>query len=113
MCDYFLVKTFGEPLDVFLKSARRPSDFYDAVVLTANMEKNLLPEELLKPVMANVDFYNLYKTIRQMEAELEELEGTASELGDFGAQLGVGASDFGAQPRVGAFFGSSAFGETF
>lgn len=75
------------PLDEFLKSARRPSDFYDAVVMTGNMEQNVLNEELLKPVYANVDFFNLYETIRQIESELAQIELDGMALGDFAIKL--------------------------
>ena len=81
------VTIYSQPLDDFLKSARRPSDFYDAVVKTGNLEARVLNEQLLKPVYADVDFYNLYETIRQIENEMIQLEKEGMGLGDFAIQL--------------------------
>jgi hypothetical protein len=81
------VAIYSQPLDDFLKSARRPSDFYDAVVQTGNLEARVLNEQLLKPVYADVDFYNLYETIRQIENEMIQLEKEGMGLGDFAIQL--------------------------
>ena len=68
------IAVLSQPLEEFLRSARRPSDFYDAVMKTGNNEAYMLDEALLKPVYANVDFYNLYSTVRQIESEMIQLQ---------------------------------------
>ena len=81
------VAVLSQPLEEFLRSARRPSDFYDAVMKTGNNEAYLLDEALLKPVYANVDFFNLYSTVRQIESEMVQLQAEGSGLGAYQAAL--------------------------
>jgi hypothetical protein len=45
---------------------------------------HLLPKALVAPVLADIEFYNLYRTIHQIESELELLEPYREELGTFG-----------------------------
>ena len=54
---------------------------------TGNNEAYLLDEALLKPVYANVDFFNLYSTVRQIESEMVQLQAEGSGLGAYQAAL--------------------------
>jgi tetratricopeptide (TPR) repeat protein len=81
------VATLLPPLEEFLRTVRTPADFYSAIVDTANGAKQQLPKKLVYPVLANAEFYGLYKTVRQIESEERELGRTASQLGAFGQEL--------------------------
>ena len=81
------VAAYMEPLSLFLKSMRRPADYYNAFVQSVNQVKVHLPERLTHPVLADVEFYRLYKTIEQIEWEIQQLSGPGSTLGDTAAQI--------------------------
>jgi tetratricopeptide (TPR) repeat protein len=77
-----------EPLEGFLAQTQRPEDFYAALVSTVNGEQRFgLPKRLTAPVLANVEFYNLYQTVRQIDAELNRVRKDAGALGETGARL--------------------------
>ena len=98
MCRYDLardaINTFNdrvasmmEPMSRFMQSMRTPADFYTAITQTANHQKEFLPEQLIEPVLANVDFYNLYRTIHQIEREQRIIQENMAGLGAFGQEL--------------------------
>lgn len=76
------------PLEAFLNRTTQPAEFYNAVISTAE-EKRVyeLPQKLISPVLANVEFYNLYRTIKQIEREIARLNRDGARLGQFGADL--------------------------
>jgi tetratricopeptide (TPR) repeat protein len=77
-----------QPLEDFLARTQRPEDFYAAVVSTVNGEQRFgLPEKLVASVLANVEFFNLYQTVRQIDAELKRVRKDAGALGETGARL--------------------------
>lgn len=98
MCQYELTRkaidmfngevvSLMQPMEDFMQRMRAPADFYGAVVDTANRTKVQMPERLLQPVKANVDFYNLYRTIRQIESEQKIVQQNIEPLGGFGQEL--------------------------
>lgn len=76
------------PLEAFLAATTKPEEYYNAIVATAAGKKSYnLPDKLLAPVLANVEFYNLYRTIKQIEMEIGRLEKDGVRLGQFGSDL--------------------------
>jgi tetratricopeptide (TPR) repeat protein len=66
------ISPLGIPLKQFLLKTTRPEDYYRALVDTvAGKEVWGLPKTLTAEVLADVEFYNLYRTIKQIEKELE------------------------------------------
>lgn len=76
------------PVESFLQKTQKPEEFYAALVDTVN-GKNVygLPDRLVSPVLANVEFYNLYRTIKQIEKEQARLQADAARLGPFATDL--------------------------
>jgi tetratricopeptide (TPR) repeat protein len=88
------VLPLATPLKSFLVKTVRPEEFYVALVSTLKGQKNYgLPSRLIALVMSNVDFYNLYKTVKQIEYEQSTIKGNAERLGGFGAELSTKLSD--------------------
>ncbi len=82
------VLVLGPPLRDFLKRNRRPEDFYNGVLTSVNKPKTAtLPRQLVSPVLQNVEFYNLYKTIKQIEMEETKVKKFMQKLGPFGQEL--------------------------
>jgi tetratricopeptide (TPR) repeat protein len=82
------ISPMAVPLKQFLLKTVRPEDYYTSLVQTvAGKESYGLPPRLGAPVLANVEFYNLYKTIKRIEKEQETIEGQRSRLGAFGDDL--------------------------
>ena len=76
------------PLESFLTKTTRPEDYYAAVVALSRGEKRYeLPQQLLSSILANVEFYNLYRTVKQIESEQGRLQRSGAQLGEFGTQL--------------------------
>ncbi|MEE2779800.1 MAG: tetratricopeptide repeat protein [Myxococcota bacterium] len=82
------VQPIALPLKQFLDRTRRPDDFYQAVVGTVSGSDIYgLPEAVLPAILGNVEFYNLYRTIKQINSELEKIEPAVESLGEFGTDL--------------------------
>lgn len=82
------VLVLGPPLRDFLARHTRPEQFYEAIVDAVNKPKTAsLPRNLISPVLQNVEFYNIYKTIKQIEAEELKVKGQLARLGPFGQEL--------------------------
>ena len=76
------------PLENFLNKTTRPAEFYKAVVASSERKTVYeLPPRLISPVLANVEFYNLYRTIKQIEKEIRRLDKDGARLGPYGADL--------------------------
>jgi hypothetical protein len=87
------VLVLAPPLRDFIKKNRKPEEFYASFVEAANSKAatTALPRPLQSPVLENVEFFNLYQTIRQIEREEATLKDKLAVLGQ-GAQ---GAGQFG------------------
>lgn len=86
------VGVFFDPLKRFVNAQRQPEDFYLNFVASLNDPKSgavRLPKELAYPVLSNVEFYNLYRTIRQIEREDKQIRSNASRLGPFAQEMAV------------------------
>ena len=82
------ILVLGPPLRDFLKRNRRPLDFYMGLVSSVNMPKTAtLPRKLVSPVLQNVEFYNLFKTIKQIGDEETKVKKYMQKLGPFGQEL--------------------------
>ena len=78
----------GIPLKKFLLSTVRPEDYYKAVVATVEgSDLYDLPERLTATVLGNIEFYNLYKTIKQIELEQSKIRNSGADLGVFGQDV--------------------------
>ncbi len=77
-----------QPLENFLAATQRPEEFYNALVSVVKGEQRYgLPERLVAPVLANVEFFNLYQTVRQIDGEVARVRGDAAALGPFATSL--------------------------
>jgi tetratricopeptide (TPR) repeat protein len=76
------------PLTDFLLKTARPEQFYRALVETVGGKSvHGLPRELVAPVLADVQFYNLYRTVKQIEREIALLSPHVSTLGEFAENM--------------------------
>ena len=88
------VLPLGTPLKSFLVKTVRPEEFYVAVVSTLQGKKSYaLPRRLIALVMSDVDFYNLYKTVKQIESEQALIRQNEAQLGEFGKELSSKLAD--------------------
>ncbi len=82
------VNALAIPLKQLLAKLRTPQDFYKALIGIAEGQKTyLIDRRVIHPVLANVEFYNLYKTVQQIQWEEKELGKVRNQLGQFGADL--------------------------
>ncbi len=81
------VLVLGPPLRDFLQRHRRPEDYYIGILKSVNSPRlATLPRKLVSPVLQNVEFYNLYKTIKQIEAEEAKIKANLAALKEFGQE---------------------------
>jgi tetratricopeptide (TPR) repeat protein len=85
------VAFYQEPLKRFIDGQKSPDDFYLNFVASLNEVPgaNRLPKVISYPVLANVEFYNLYKTIRQLENEERAIRQNQGRLGSFAKEMQV------------------------
>ena len=83
------VNALAVPLKGLLNTLRTPVDFFNAMIKIAEGDKKTyqVDRRIVYPVLANVELYNLYKTIRQIESEEAILRKTGQPLGQFGQDL--------------------------
>lgn len=81
------VTVLSEPLKRFMKEIATPEDYFKAFLDVVNGKRKDLPQSLTLPVLSNVDFYNLYKTIQQIRKEKEEIASKLDRLGEFGKSI--------------------------
>lgn len=83
------VAVFMEPLKRFVAAQKSPEDFHIHMVASINGEpvEPALPMKLAWPILSNVEFYNVYRTIRQIEREIAEWERHRERLGSLGAEM--------------------------
>lgn len=78
------------PLESFIANTQKPEDFYSALVATVNGRKamaNQMPDKLVPNVLANVEFYNLYRTVKQIEKEQARIDKEGGALGNYAVEL--------------------------
>lgn len=85
------VAFFQEPLRRFINAQKTPDDFFNNFVASVNgqLTQANLPTQLTYPVLSNVEFYNLYRTIRQIDREDRLIREAQSQLGGFGKEMMV------------------------
>jgi tetratricopeptide (TPR) repeat protein len=82
------VLVLSPPLRDFLKKNKRPEDFYASFLESVNKKTSAsLPRQLQSPVLSNVEFFNLYKTIQQIDKEEGMIKANLTPLGAFGQDL--------------------------
>lgn len=82
------VNALSVPLKQLLGKLRTPQDYFRALVGIVKQEKTyLIDKRVVRPVLSNVEFYNLYTTVRQIEREERILGQFQNELGQFGGDL--------------------------
>ena len=83
------ILVLAPPLRDFLKKNKRPEDFYTAFIESVNKKSGAaaLPRRLQSPVLGNVEFYNLFQTIKQIEKEEKLVSANLGPLGAFGQEL--------------------------
>ena len=84
------VGVFMDPLKRFINTQKAPEDFYVNFVESMNAPRQtqaMLPRELAYPILFNVEFYNVYRTIRQIEKETAEIQKNQGRLGPFAAEM--------------------------
>ncbi len=82
------VLVLAPPLRDFLKKNKRPEDFYASFIESVNKKSaSSLPRRLQSPVLSNVEFFNLYQTIKQIDKEEGLIKANLTPLGAFGQDL--------------------------
>ncbi len=82
------VLVLSPPLRDFLKKNKRPEDFYSSFIESVNKKSaSSLPRRLQSPVLSNVEFFNLYQTIKQIDKEEALIKANLTPLGAFGQDL--------------------------
>jgi len=83
------VAVFMEPLKRFIAAQKSPEDFHNHLVASVNGQNvdPVLPMQLAYPILSNIEFYNVYRTIRQIEREQVEWERNKDRLGSLGAEM--------------------------
>jgi tetratricopeptide (TPR) repeat protein len=100
MCQYELARealnmfrsevlSLEEPLKRFLAAVKLPQDYYRMFVGVVNgtVKEVSLPRALTFPVLADTEFYGLYRTVTAMDAEVASVEANQAKLGAFGKEL--------------------------
>lgn len=78
------------PLEAFINNTSKPEDFYGGLVAAVNGKQSgqfKLPEKLVSNVLANVEFYNLYRTVKQIEKEQARIDKEGGPLQNYQAEL--------------------------
>jgi tetratricopeptide (TPR) repeat protein len=83
------VNALAIPLKRLLAKLRRPQDYFNALKKIAEGDQKLqvIDRRIVYPVLANVEFYNLYKTVKQIQWEEDEIAKVKGQLGQFGEDL--------------------------
>lgn len=82
------VNALAIPLKNMLRKLRSPQDYWRAFVGISEKRKGYaVDRRVVHPVLADVVFYNLFKTVRQIEWEEKEIRKVQNKLGGFGTDL--------------------------
>jgi len=77
-----------QPLENFLAATQRPEEFFKALVSMVNGQQLYgMPERLVASVLADVEFYNLYQTVRQIDGEIARVRKDSGALGAYATGL--------------------------
>ena len=72
----------------FLAVARSPEDYFRAVVsAVSNKPGGPLPARIVSPILANVEFYNLYQTLKSLDREIGLVTANRAHLEALGHEL--------------------------
>ncbi len=76
------------PLKKFLASHTTPKALFDGLTQAANGGEGVnLPASFVESVLGDIDFYNLYRTVRDLEGEIDLLKVEGQSLGDYANDL--------------------------
>lgn len=76
------------PLRRFMDAQASLENYYDAFLKSVNEpDDKSLPQVLTLPVMSDVEFYNLYRTIKQIDKEISMIQGNSGALGAFAEDM--------------------------
>ncbi len=77
------------PLKRFMEAQTSLENYYSNFLQSVNEpgDSKGLPKELTWPVMSNIEFYNLYRTIRQIEKEATAISRDKARLGAFADEM--------------------------
>lgn len=76
------------PLRRFMDAQPSLEAYYFSFLKSVNApDEKSLPRDLTLPVMQNVEFYNLYRTVRQIEKETQLIKDNAGQLGEFATEM--------------------------
>jgi hypothetical protein len=82
------VSALAIPLKKMLSELRTPQDYFNALIgVVQGQPTYQIDKRLVQPVLANVEFYNLYRTVRQIESEEKVVTGWTAALGQFSTDL--------------------------
>jgi tetratricopeptide (TPR) repeat protein len=87
------IAIYIDPLKRYVNAQKSPDDFYVNFLASMNGAaagetfQNPLPREISYPILSNVEFYNVYQTIRQIEKENAEIQKNTQRLGAFAAEM--------------------------
>jgi hypothetical protein len=76
------------PLKHFLETHPTPNQLFEGLVRAANGDTSVgLPRIFVEAVLANVEFYNLFRALRSLERETDLLRVEGARLGEAGVAL--------------------------
>ncbi|NOZ02955.1 MAG: tetratricopeptide repeat protein [Deltaproteobacteria bacterium] len=84
------VGIYMEPLKQFIAAQKSPDDYHKDFVGSVNQDPSVkvkLPLPMTYPVLSNIEFYNVYRTIRQIEREQAEISAAKGRLGSFANEM--------------------------
>ena len=82
------VNALAIPLKRLLSRLRTPLDYFKALrKISEGQQEYLVDRRITFPVLANVEFYNLFKTVKQIQWEEDEIAKVKDTLGQFGNDL--------------------------
>ncbi|HIN86975.1 MAG TPA: hypothetical protein EYN06_10865 [Myxococcales bacterium] len=84
------ISALAIPLKRLLSQLRTPQDYFKALQKIAtgdNLKYVGINRRIVFPVLANVEFYNLFKTVKQIRWEEDEIYKVKEQLGQFGKDL--------------------------
>jgi len=84
------VGIYMESLKQFINAQKSPDDYHRNFVASVNDDGSVekkLPFKLAYPVLSNIEFFNVYRTIRQIEREQAEIAEHKGRLGGFASEM--------------------------
>ena len=84
------VGIYMESLKQFITAQKSPDDYHRNFIGSVNSDNTIdtkLPFQLSYPVLSNIEFFNVYRTIRQIERERDEIGAHKGRLGGFANEM--------------------------